>query len=484
MGMGEIIGGGPCGRYQVRLIHNKQRIEDARAILVDRRTQMELDVARAQDLWDGAWQELQDARAELESLMQTLPAENSSVKQARNRVFFAEAAVQRAESALHQARARLKEATKRLAELALEEDPVIDAFCADYTKTLNGIVGTCEVNGEGAQEVVIRPGFTDDAEYDADRDGLLFHRNSLSAEQAYFNAAIFPGWQKWKPTYRVGVVLESTVEEPPRLNVDFRPIDPRSSAQGLPINQRSVITAAVDYMACRADYVFKPGDRVLVEFREQNWGEPVVIGFADGPRPCEGEGEVYAFFHPSTGARISTDYLQGGDFPRWRIALRQFGASWPFPLMQFDPATNVPVENTEIYLEYGTDIVALNNYYYINLPIPPWPADTEGTTYIGGWCAVNGGTSSFILGNHEPFMTNPTGTVSGIRRVLEENGSVDYPFSRDTRFSDGVFELGGASFRIYAARNSQSWLEPRMADLILRRVSIVPEDGENCPQFS
>lgn len=464
MGMGEITSGGPCGRYQVRLIHNKQRLEDMRAILVDRRTQMELDAAKAQSLWDGAWQELQDARAELISLMETLPAENSSVKQARNRVLFAQAAVQRAESILLQAQARLTEASKRLGELELKEDPVIDAFAADYSRTLSGIVGTCEVNGEGTQKVVIRPGFTDDAKYNAGRDGLLFHRNSLSAEQAYFNHAIFPGWQKWMPTYRVGELKGFTYPHNWGI-VYFQPMA-QSSSQDLRIDQAAAIAAPFDYMDC--DHrAFLLGDKVLVQFDGQDWDSPRIIGFANGPRPCMESGGLYQL-DGSGSIWIS---------PPGHI---QFGAQQP-SIRPFDPDTCSAIGARE----------------YIELDRTP---EMEF-----GWIQRNNWPPLFELGrfgdvSYEGYLINHRNEdkFCGFRF---KTMTLEFRYTRTDWDEDGfilghthfgpmvfpasalVFWLNEQRYRIYAGVVSEDGTRARIGSPIVQRVSWM-EEYYTCPQYT
>lgn len=118
-------------------------------------------------------------------------------------------------------------------------------------------------------------------------DGALFERELLSPAQVYFNAAIFPGWQKWKPTYRWATITS--------IDFDGNKIgatigDVTSSAQRLNVNQTTSISSAdVEYADadsecnCRA---FGTGDQVVVEFTGQDWNAPKVIGYLDNPRPC------------------------------------------------------------------------------------------------------------------------------------------------------------------------------------------------------
>lgn len=115
-------------------------------------------------------------------------------------------------------------------------------------------------------------------------DGVMTGRQVMSPSQAYYNAAILPGWQKFKPMYRWGTAS----------NVDYEAntmtvtlADATSSAQGLNVNAQSVLfDVPVEYMTCDAG-AFEDGDRVVVQFRNQDQSLPLVIGFVDNPRACQ-----------------------------------------------------------------------------------------------------------------------------------------------------------------------------------------------------
>lgn len=114
-------------------------------------------------------------------------------------------------------------------------------------------------------------------------DGALLERELTSPAQAYFNAAILPGWQKWMPTYRWGTA--SNVNETTNtMDVTLGPAT--SSAQRLNVNkENSLNSVAVEYMTCHAA-AFEDGDNVIVEFTGQSFESPKVIGFLDNPREC------------------------------------------------------------------------------------------------------------------------------------------------------------------------------------------------------
>ncbi len=154
------------------------------------------------------------------------------------------------------------------------------AWCASLTedKPTGSLVGTLDIKGE-SDLIVIAP----EARGWQPSDGVLTAREMMSPEQAFWNAAALPGWQKFKPTYRWGTVASINHSEN-HMNVDLG--EARSSAQRLDINQASSLAAVpIVYGACNS-YAFKVGDRVVVQFQGQDWTQPLVIGFLDNPRGC------------------------------------------------------------------------------------------------------------------------------------------------------------------------------------------------------
>jgi hypothetical protein len=180
----------------------------------------------------------------------------------------------------------MKGAELRLRKANLEEletDAVIEAWCTDGEPDLVGEVGTAEVPGEPIMPILIKPGFDGGAVYDQARDGQMIERLLMSGAQAYLNAALLPGWQRLKPTYRFGVITAIDRDEGAcSIQLDTA----RSSAQDLPINPSGMIHGVkAKYQDCDMD-VFEEGDEVLVEMQSQSWNEPLVVGFKSDPRPC------------------------------------------------------------------------------------------------------------------------------------------------------------------------------------------------------
>lgn len=114
-------------------------------------------------------------------------------------------------------------------------------------------------------------------------DGALLDRTLLSPAQSFFNAAIFPGWQKWMPTYRWGTASDIN-DDADTMTVTLGPAT--STAQDLSVNAEPVLRdVPITYMECNSGAFFD-GDRVIVQFENQSLDSPRVIGFLDNPKRC------------------------------------------------------------------------------------------------------------------------------------------------------------------------------------------------------
>jgi hypothetical protein len=156
------------------------------------------------------------------------------------------------------------------------------AWCVDFTEDATGFVGIVSINGESETLLIFPGGDTPVLAV----DGLLSARELMSPEQAYFNAAILPGWQKDKPTYRTGTITSLDYNaSTATIELD----DATSSAQGLNINWETTFTnVPVEYMTCHA-VAFNNGDKAVVDFnlsQTTGGGYPKIIGFVDHPKQC------------------------------------------------------------------------------------------------------------------------------------------------------------------------------------------------------
>lgn len=196
----------------------------------------------------------------------------------------AQAAYQKLKSQQVQLRLRKVSREKRIQRLeavpATEE--AITAWCGDLTTDLAGDVGTMEVGRDEATQHILRPGGAAGtaAAFDVARDGQLQAVLGGTPANAFYNYALIPGADKWRPRYRVGEITALDG------NVATVLLDAlRSTHQGFNCNQATSISAPIEYMNCN-EAVFDVGDRVVVYF-SGDWSTGKVIAFESNPKACE-----------------------------------------------------------------------------------------------------------------------------------------------------------------------------------------------------
>jgi len=187
----------------------------------------------------------------------------------------------------------IKSAEKRIETINknLERTKTVEVWCVDYSTDLSGTVGTIEIPGvvervvsrpRTSSQVYIRPGFDDGAEYKGERDGKLSSVFNMTPAQTYYNYAMQPGWQKWKPMYRVAEVDS--------VDSDNNTADIALDREWTIIEKNAnhkvwLYDVPIDYMDCGPS-LFKHGDRVVVKFEDQSWDNPKVVGFVEKPKRC------------------------------------------------------------------------------------------------------------------------------------------------------------------------------------------------------
>lgn len=155
----------------------------------------------------------------------------------------------------------------------------MQAWCADYTDDLSGDVATAEVPGE-IGSVIIKPGFENANQWIASSDGAIQPALAGTPASVFYNLAMQPGWQKWRPTYRTATIT-SIDGDTCSIALDAA----SSSQQGLNVNaQTSYSGVPILYMDCNGG-AFEQGDRVLVAFAGNVEG-PTVVGFKSEPKMC------------------------------------------------------------------------------------------------------------------------------------------------------------------------------------------------------
>lgn len=287
MGFGLIVSGGEDGLYQVALDYGVAS-RDAWVAAIDGWIErLNIQIANAEADLVVARNERETAEAELQSLIGELGAAiGADIPRLQSMVDLATQKFARAsarEDAIRIPRElsiaeRVTLAKRKGVLLSATMQETRSAWCADLTEDASGYVATIEIPGED-QAVLIAPG----GRQPTAADGALRARELLTPEQAFFNAAILPGWQKWKPTFRKATIL-AIAEDEDKADVEIDPTT--SSANRLNVNQATRLEGVpIQYMECNAA-AFVVGDRVVVEFQGQDWKQPKVIGFVEQPKPC------------------------------------------------------------------------------------------------------------------------------------------------------------------------------------------------------
>lgn len=229
-----------------------------------------------------------------------------------------------------------REEVRRLEGLNLIER--VSIWSADYRDDLTGEVPVIAIPGENQNLQV--------AAFDNAQSEIVA-RDVQTSEQVFVNVALLPGWQKYKPTHRVGVLTA--------LSGDFGVVSLEgvSSAQGLDINQAPVIAdVPIEYLSCNGD-AFEVGDRVVVAFEGQSWSSPKIVGFESNPRGCYNwwvwRTQGVAFFDLLP---LVPDYWNGWFTSSLAISYRINSGAW----------------NTLRYHEYQESLSGTNTHLYFNTP--------------------------------------------------------------------------------------------------------------------
>lgn len=294
MGKATILSGGDAGLYRIRLDYGTAARDAELATIGDTIKQLETQIEGLQTSLDAFIEHVETPAKEATTTAvndyvaasNATPRDEKAVKaalaaheQALRELFNVRTRYAKLQLLIQDLQAQLAGSKKRktyLQQLVLNEDR--DAWCADYTTSASGEVATIDVPGE-SEEIIIAPS----APVPNATHGALVAREMQAGAQVYFNAAILPGWQRWKPTFRIGDVRSINLGEN-TMSVDLEP--ETSSAQDLGVNQTTSLSSVpVTYMTCGAG-AFSIGDRVVVRFDDQDWKKPRVVGFADHPRPC------------------------------------------------------------------------------------------------------------------------------------------------------------------------------------------------------
>lgn len=336
MGRGTIVSGGQDGQYQVKLDFGKTRMA-GRILQVELYiagldpviTEMEAFVEEAKGKWEAAKAAL-DPLVEAYAALLADPRQTSELNQQREQARRALAAKTQevsADLATYQANKSLLERYKleregyRARKAALESvetERTVSAWCADLTEDAEGDVATLEVPGE-PREVLVAPGGTKPVPFVT---GILLTREAMSPAQAFCNAAILPGWQKWRPIYAFATI-DAINPSTDTASITF--LAATSSVDDLGVTPGdSLNDVPVQYMTCNAG-AFEEGDEVVVMFPTQRLDSARVIGFRNHPKPCSWvawygtwNGAVMYIDAPAMGADRYFEGAAGEYVAQWR----------------------------------------------------------------------------------------------------------------------------------------------------------------------
>jgi len=295
MGKGRIVSHLGDGLYNVELLHDRDRIERELEFLAIRLSELNAELTTLETERESLEADQDAISAQIDATIAAAEeGELPDVEALLAELAQASANIRAQDVRIGLVKGRILEATKRQQQLqSVPNDPVQQAWCADYTEDLTGEVATVEVPAEGVvgefatwRRAQIRPGYSGRATYSAARDGQMHHRLGQISYQAFYNAAILPGVQRHKPQYRIGTVT-AIDRDTDTCSLTIQGED--SSAQSLTIDppdlEYSRTGVPIEYMECNST-PFEVGDRVLVEFQGRDWDQPKVIGFEADPRPC------------------------------------------------------------------------------------------------------------------------------------------------------------------------------------------------------
>lgn len=310
MGKGRIVSSQGEGLYTIEILEDRARATTARALAVERIDSIDERLGDLEDEVDAAQVKVNAAIADQDAAIDQYREDIETT--GSSDVKLAEFAQKVLEAAAERDTIRAQAGPLRAERLALETrirridalPPLrqIEAWCADYTEDLAGEVSTAEVPGEIGQ-VVIKPGFEDAAAWSAAEDGAIQPALAGTPASVFYNLAMMPGWQRWRPTFRIATISNVSVD---LCDITLEPAT--SSQQGLGVNAQASYTGVpIFYMECNGG-AFEDGDRVLVAF-SGNTDQPMVVGFESHPKQCY---RYIVVKFPVEELHSSTSFIVGG----------------------------------------------------------------------------------------------------------------------------------------------------------------------------
>lgn len=293
MGRGTILADLGEGQYTIKLDFGESRLAAQLLLLTGANTELDTQIAAQQVKVNTAQTALNASNAALAVAIEAYVVGKSSpnllpaVENAKLDQVAKEEALRSETVAIGKLQSAKANNLRKIDQLnSYRVSLTLNAWCADYTEAASGEVATLEIPNE-PKTVLIAPG----GRAPVNADGELRMRALMTPPQAYYNAAILPGWQKFKPTYRSGVITAISGD-----TADVLLNEAKSSASDIAdiglvnvefdVNQTTTLNAVpIVYQDCNAE-VFEVGDNCVIEFQGQNWNNPKLIGFISNPRAC------------------------------------------------------------------------------------------------------------------------------------------------------------------------------------------------------
>lgn len=282
MSKGKVVDAKGEGLYTVKLKYAVDKVKQEISELEERLSEIDAELPEKELALSDAEGEAESKAGEINALIPLYQEDPDShrdkMTELQAELVRLKGEAQKTRGEVERLKAEKLSATKRKAHLdRIPEEKEIDCWCADHTEDLSGEVGLIDINDEGGKLTLVRPGHDGQGVYSGERDGVLMPMEAQSPAQAWFNAAILPGVQKFAARYRLG---EITAIDGDTCTVKLDPA--KSSAQNLNINQKEVLEEVpAEYMTCGMS-VFEITDRVVVRIENG----PAVVGFESNPRPC------------------------------------------------------------------------------------------------------------------------------------------------------------------------------------------------------
>lgn len=236
MGQATINSGGPTGLYNVKISKYTGNASARQAAIASRLSALVGLISTATANVNAALSDLASAQNALDAAIAAMVDETTrkAVTDATANVIDKQQAVTRARMVYAGLVAEQQSIQKEQVRLTTAMgDESLAAWCADLTENLavGATVGTAEINGEDGQIIILPGGSTTNAL------GKLQPTAVATSAGVFYNKAILPAWQKWKPTYRIGTIISIDYTSS---KCDVGITSQYSEEQGLPINQAGV----------------------------------------------------------------------------------------------------------------------------------------------------------------------------------------------------------------------------------------------------